>query len=110
IDDTFSDKVVMPGFIDPHTHLGMSGSYLTLNYLGPVDSPGPDGMNAALLDRKAVAQRLRELVAANPDPARPLVAWGLDPAMQGGHLHRDELDRISTEKPIWVLSYAPHYV
>lgn len=110
IDETFAGKVIMPGFIDPHTHLGISGAYLSVNYLGPIESPGPNGMNAALTDRQAVVRRVRELIALDPDPARPLVTWGFDPAIQGGHLHRDELDSISTEKPIWVLSYAPHYV
>jgi predicted amidohydrolase YtcJ len=110
IDDTFADKVIMPGFIDPHTHLGISGAYLSVNYLGPIESPGPNGMNSALLDRAAVVRRVRELIALDPDPNRPLITWGLDPALQGGHFHRDELDAISTDKPIWVLSYAPHYV
>ena len=110
IDDTFAGKIIMPGFIDPHTHLGISGAYLSVNYLGPIESPGPSGMNAALLDRAAVVRRVRELIALDPDPDRPLVTWGFDPAIQGGHLHRDELDGISTEKSIWVLSYAPHYV
>ena len=41
---------------------------------------------------------------------KPLVAWGLDPALQGGHLDRDELDRISSERPMWLISYAPHFV
>ena len=26
IDDRYSDKIMMPGFIDPHTHLRLSGT------------------------------------------------------------------------------------
>jgi len=57
-----------------------------------------------------VLQKLRDVDQAEKDPTAPLLAWGLDPAMQGGHLHRDELDTISTTRPIWVISYAPHFV
>ena len=28
IDETFADKIIMPGFIDPHTHFALSSSYL----------------------------------------------------------------------------------
>ena len=30
--------------------------------------------------------------------------------MQGGHLDRDLLDTVSLTRPIWVISYAPHFV
>ncbi|HIG39739.1 MAG: hypothetical protein ABGY96_11530 [bacterium] len=31
----------MPGFIDPHTHLRLSGTYMGLNYVGPIASTDP---------------------------------------------------------------------
>ena len=110
IDETFVDQVVMPGFIDPHTHLSQSGTYMYLNYIGPIPSAGPDQINPALPTRDAVMDRLRELHMGMRDSSEPLFAWGFDPGMQGGHLHRDELDKISTERPVAILSYAPHFV
>jgi predicted amidohydrolase YtcJ len=110
IDDSFADLVIMPGFIDPHTHLSQSGTYMHLNYVGPIPSPGPDGINPALPTREAVMARLHELNAETRDATQPLFAWGFDPAIQGGHLHRDELDRISTKRPVAILSYAPHFI
>lgn len=109
-DDTFADKIIMPGLIDPHTHFAFSAGYLALNYIGPVDSPGPNGINPGMPTHQDVLQKLRDVDQADKDPTAPLLAWGLDPAMQGGHLHRDELDTISTTRPIWVISYAPHFV
>jgi predicted amidohydrolase YtcJ len=109
-DDTFADKIIMPGLIDPHTHFAFSAGYLALNYIGPVDSPGPNGINPGMPTHQDVLQKLRDVDRAEKDPTAPLLAWGLDPAMQGGHLHRDELDTISTTRPIWVISYAPHFV
>ena len=54
--------------------------------------------------------KLREAHNAESDAGKPMVAWGLDPALQGGHLHRDELDGIAGDRPLWVISYAPHFV
>ncbi len=110
IDDTFRDQVLLPGFIDPHTHFGMSGAFLGLHYVGPIDSPGPRGINPGLESRAAVLAHLRKLHESMPDRQQPLFAWGFDPAVHGGQLHRDELDAISRERPLWVLSYAPHFV
>jgi predicted amidohydrolase YtcJ len=109
IDDTFADKVIMPGLIDPHTHFAFSAGYLAMHYIGPIDSPGPAGINPGLPTRPEVIAKLREADKSDPDSTAPLIAWGLDPASQGGHLHRDELDQVSTTRPIWVISYAPHF-
>ena len=109
-DDTFRDKIIMPGLIDPHTHFAFSAGYLALNYIGPVDSPGPTGINPGMPTLKDVLQKLRDVDQADKDPTAPLLAWGLDPAMQGGHLDRDLLDTVSLTRPIWVISYAPHFV
>jgi len=110
IDDRYRDKVLMPGFIDPHTHLRLSGTYMGLNYLGPIDSAAPGGIRKGLPNRDAVLNQLRALVAEHDDPNIPITAWGYDPASQAGHLDRDMLDQISDSVPIWVIAYAPHIV
>lgn len=110
IDRTLQDKVILPGLIDPHTHFSISAGYLALVYVGPIESPGPAGMNPAVDSIEGILRTLQRAHEAEPDRSKPLVAWGLDPAMQGGHLHRDLLDAISTERPIWVIAYAPHFV
>jgi len=110
IDETLKDKIILPGFIDPHTHFATSSGYLTLHYLGPIESPGPTGVNPGLPDMRAVMQKLRSVHEGMKDLAQPIVAWGVDPAMQGGTLDRDQLDAVSTARPIFVLPYAPHFV
>ncbi|MCP3856410.1 MAG: amidohydrolase family protein [Actinomycetia bacterium] len=110
IDDTYAQQVLMPGLIDPHTHLRMSGTYMGLEYVGPIPCQGPAGVVQGLDDRDAALARLSELVAASDDPSRPIITWGYDPGTQAGHLDRDMLDQISDTVPIWVLSYAPHIV
>ncbi len=110
IDDRYRDKVMMPGFIDPHTHLRLSGTYMGLEYVGPIDSAAPNGIRKGLPSRDAVLNQLRALAAEHDDPKVPITAWGYDPASQEGHLDRDMLDQISDSVPIWVIAYAPHIV
>lgn len=108
IDQTFADKVLLPGLIDPHTHFRWSGALAELQYVGPIDSP--NGVARAVRTRDAVFAKLREIDAGLSDPKQPIFVWGFDPAIQGGHIHRDELDLISAERPIWVLAYAVHFL
>lgn len=116
IDDTFANDILLPGFIDPHTHLRLSGTFMGLNYVGPIPSTDPRGRPVPMLpDRDAVLARLKALVAGrNESPGSgapaPILAWGYDPGMQGGHLDRDMLDAISKDVPIWVMCYAPHII
>lgn len=107
VDDTFADKVLLPGFIDPHTHFALSSGYLGVPYVGPIDSPGPCGTNPGHPDRDAVVAELRRLDATTP-AGETLVAWGFDPALQGGHLDRDQLDAVVPHRPVFVITYAPH--
>ena len=110
IDERFAGRVIYPGFIDPHTHFRMSGVFMGLTYVGPLDQQGPRGFNKGLHSRADVIAKLQEVDAATSDPDQPILAWGLDPAVQGGQFHRDELDRVSATRPIWTITYAPHVV
>lgn len=107
VDTTFSDRVVMPGFVDPHMHLRRAGAVVTgLHYLGPTTSPiGAPGQAT----RAEVFDFLDKLHASAPADEQ-IFAWGFDPAYQGGHLNRDELDRVSGERPIVILAYAMHFL
>ena len=110
IDNRYADKIILPGFIDPHTHLRYSGVYMGLNYVGPIDSASPTGLRKGLPTRDAVCNQLRSLVSEHDDSSKPLTAWGYDPAVQAGHLDRDILDTISDTIPLWVVAYAPHII
>jgi predicted amidohydrolase YtcJ len=106
VDETFADNVLLPGFVDPHTHLRWAGCLAQLPYVGPI--PSPTGQPATPT-RESVLERIRALDETTA-PGEPLFAWGFDPAYQGGHLHRDELDAVCPDRPVWILAYAVHYL
>ncbi len=113
IDDRYAERVIFPGFVDPHTHLRVSGTFAGLNYVGPIDLGGQRAL-APMATRDDVLGRIASLaktpeIGADGRPA-PILFWGYDPASQGGHLDRDLLDSISGTVPIWVCAYAPHIV
>ena len=110
IDTSFQDKILFPGFIDPHTHLQASGVLMGMTYIGPLDQNGPNGFEEGLGSRAAVLDKLRKTVEQDPNSDSPVLAWGFDPALHGGQLDRDELDAISATRPIWTMTYAPHVV
>ena len=66
IAETFKDKVIFPGFIDPHTHFRMSGVFMGLTYIGPIDQQGPRGFNQGIATREGVLDKLPVLVAFLP--------------------------------------------
>ena len=59
VNEQFADRVIYPGFIDPHTHFRMSGVFMGLTYVGPLDQHGPRGFNKGLRAREAVVAKLR---------------------------------------------------
>ena len=110
VDKSLADKIITPGFIEPHSHMYMSAGFMSVTYIGPLDFPGRNGMQKASPTHADVLATLKKAHEDESDPAKPLIAWGFDPANHGGELNRDELDAITTERPIYVIGFAPHFV
>ncbi|WP_245910681.1 amidohydrolase [Pelagimonas varians] len=93
-------KVVLPGFIDAHTHV-ITGSVVdaTMEYVGMARYTSVD----------AVLEQIAMRVAETP-AGEWLVFRNFDPAVQDGAdaLTFDDLDPISTEHPIFVLNASGH--
>ncbi len=110
VDDSFKDKVILPGFIEAHAHCWMSAGFMALPFVGPVAWPGPNGMNQPIETFDGIVSYLNELDAKEKDPKSPILVWGYDAAKQGGSFDRDVLDKVSETRPIYLLSWAPHYL
>lgn len=112
IDRTFADKILMPGFIEPHGHPINASAVMTLPLLSATPVPNPYG--AAFPGIKTQAEAitlLRGYVAKAKSPDETVLTWGYDPiAMGGGHLDKTMLDKISTTQPIVMLDASEHFV
>jgi predicted amidohydrolase YtcJ len=104
LDRRFETKVLMPGFVEGHSH-AFEGGVWTYPYLGFFDRRSPDGaLSPGLKDIDAVVVRLAEVERSMPTADGPLLAWGFDPIYFGGRrMNAADLDRVSTTRPVLVI-------
>ncbi len=107
IDDRFANQVLMPGFVEGHSHL-MAGSLWRHVYCGWFDVRSPDGVQVAgakSLDSVVIA--LSAGAPSGPDGSR--IGWGFDPIYFGSRrCQRADLDRVSATAPVGVLHASGH--
>ncbi|ALM53194.1 amidohydrolase [Halomonas huangheensis] len=112
-DERFADKVIMPGFVEGHSHAleGAMWDHLYLGYFARNDAEGREW--SGLKSVAEVQARLREHAATLP-PGEPLIAWGFDPVYfedeDGGSLRltRNELDEAVADRPLVVMHASFH--
>lgn len=108
LDRTFDDKVLMPGFVEGHSHIS-EGAQWRFVYCGHFDRTDPDGKTwsgATSIDD--IITRLRE-AEAKLGPGDALTGWGLDPIyFDNRRITRRDLDRVSTERPIGIMHASGH--
>lgn len=112
IDKTFADKILFPGFIEPHGHPVLGGTSLTRPLLTYLPTPNPYGPAFPGVKTKAQAfAKLKEYVAQAKSEDEALLAWGYDVVAMGGeHLTKAELDAVSASLPILVWDASEHFV
>lgn len=106
VDESFADKTIVPGLIDPHIHMALS----SLQYATPLTPPWPmatpDGMVRGLPTREAFFQRLSEIEAAAP-AGEPLIVYGFHNLVHGD-LNKADLDAVTTDRPLVIWHYSSH--
>ena len=110
LDNTFSDKVIVPGFIEAHAHV-MAGGMMLMPYVGYFERKLPDGSVAPGIrsyDQLIAALGVAEAELSDPD--EPLVAVGFDPIYfpDQPRLSRTDLDKISATRPIYIHHASGH--
>ncbi|HLR30253.1 MAG TPA: amidohydrolase [Paenalcaligenes sp.] len=108
IDNTFADKVLMPGLVEGHSHLYEGVAWLFV-YIGYFDRRDPDGvLLPGLKSKEAIINRLIEAEQAM-EGDEPLIAWGFDPLYFGSdRVTTDDLDKISPTRPVVILHASMH--
>lgn len=109
LDETFADKVLMPGLVEGHAHT-MEGTLWRYVYCGYFDRVDPDGkVWGGSKTIEAIQERLKEAEVKIADPDAPLSGWSLDPIyMDNKRVSRKDLDIVSTDRPIGVLHASAH--
>jgi hypothetical protein len=95
---------LMPGFIDPHSHVVMQAAKFACVNLDPY--PIGDVKNIADIQRK-----LRERITLRKTaPGAPVIGWGYDDTglEDMRHPNRDDLDAVSKEYPILLIHISSH--
>jgi predicted amidohydrolase YtcJ len=109
LDETFADKILMPGLVEGHAHT-MEGTLWRYVYCGYFDRADPDGKmweGARTID--AILDRLKQAEVEMTDPDAPLSGWSLDPIyMDNKRVTRADLDSVSQTRPIGVLHASGH--
>jgi predicted amidohydrolase YtcJ len=109
LDDSFKDKVLIPGLVEAHAH-AQEGACWADPYVGFFDRTDPNGKTwpgSKTMD--AVIVRMKEIEAEMTDPDILLIVWGMDPIYFGGaRMVAADLDKVSTTRPIYLVHINGH--
>jgi hypothetical protein len=99
INDSFQDKVLMPGLIDSHVHPSLPAVLLNFPFLAPDDWLLPTGKFPGATTPSAYVARLKELYAVHQDWSMPFICWGYH-QLWHGEQYRPQLDALFPEKAV----------
>jgi predicted amidohydrolase YtcJ len=105
-DATFAQQTLIPGLIDPHVHMILGAMIYSRPFVPPWDMATPNGVVKGLPSKQALLDRLKQL-DQELDAGEPLIAYGYHNLIQGD-LVRQDLDSVSTTRPILVWHYSAH--
>lgn len=106
-DTTFKNKVIFPGFIDPHLHPTLGASLLQMTILTQEDWELPSGLVKGVKDRATYLARLREAIDREGARSDPFFTWGWN-LYWHGQITREDLDRIAPTRPVIVVQRSSH--
>lgn len=107
LNDQFKDKVLMPGFIDPHIHPLLGAIIFPSTFITPDRWELPGEVVSPAKTPEAFKVRLAEKVAG--EDTSPFITWGYHHSWHGP-LTRGDLDAISTSRPIIVWHRSFHEI
>ncbi|MEH6443987.1 MAG: amidohydrolase [Oceanospirillaceae bacterium] len=113
IDEKFSDKVLMPGFVEAHGH-AICGESWRYSYLGFDQQYDPSGNCwPGIVNQQQAISRLQAAQEKLADADMGLIAWHYDPifwADQKKLLDKHALDLVSKTRPIMVMHASGHII
>jgi predicted amidohydrolase YtcJ len=111
VDETFKDKVLVPGFIEAHGHPLVGAIALAQPCLSNIPVPSPYGPAfPGVKDLDAVRVAIRSHLDATAAGAEPALFWGYDVIAMGQHLDTAWLDAVEPNRPVIVWDASEHFV
>jgi predicted amidohydrolase YtcJ len=109
LDDTFSDHILTPGFVEAHAHL-LEGAMALFPYVGFYDRRRPDGTTAkGIKNYDDLIATLKQIDTTLEDPQAVLFVQGFDPIyFSGERLTCKQLDQVSATRQIFVYHASGH--
>ena len=107
IDRQFEDKVMTPGFIDPHVHPTLPAVLTQFPFLAPDDWYLPTGDFPGATTPEGYRSALQNLVAQHDDASVPFVAFGYHPLWHG-EVWRDDLNNWFGDTPVMIWHRSFH--
>ncbi|WP_414981813.1 amidohydrolase [Congregibacter sp.] len=106
VDTQFENKVLTPGFIDPHVHPTLPAVLTQFPFLAPDDWELPTGSFPGALNPEDFETRLRELVGEHQGPL-PFITWGYHPLWHGD-VYREQLSQWFPDQPVMLWHRSFH--
>ncbi len=110
IDDRFADRIICPGFIDPHLHPSMAAVLLPMEFVTAMRWKLPWGTVEPVTTADGFDKRMATLHAEKPAD-EPLFIWGYHQLWHGA-MDRARINAVSAERPIvvWHRSFHELYM
>ena len=109
LNTSFANDVIMPGFVEAHSHFQPNGMFATLPYTGYYTRPGITDSLQGITSSSAMISYLKTVVQQNP--TLPLLANGADPIyFNGRRFTYATLDSVSKSIPILMQLGSGHIV
>ena len=107
LDYSHANDVMLPDFIEHHIHPLLAAITMNSEILAIDDWIVPNKQSIGVRDRAGYFKRLKELETNIEDADTPLISWGFHHYFHG-KLTKDDLDAISSERPILIIHRSFH--
>lgn len=109
IDHRFADKIIMPGFIDPHVHPSLPAILTQFPFIAPDHWSLPTGEFPGATTPEAYLSQLKKYAALHQNPSIPFITWGYHPLWHG-ELFKDDLNRLFPNQPVLLWHRSFHEI
>jgi predicted amidohydrolase YtcJ len=111
VDTMFANKVLMPGFVEPHVHPSLPAVLTQFPFLAPDDWSLPTGEFPGATTHEDYVAGLQKLVSEHEvrdtDPSIPFIAWGYHPLWHG-EVKRPLLNQLFPDTPVMLWHRSFH--